>query len=81
MTKFMTLVLAFLIRVEVYGLDTLKAVLVFLYEAEGITVVRGKNRNCSTTNNHFFSELAQRIMKRANRFGPYGRLYEDSTGF
>jgi glutamate-ammonia-ligase adenylyltransferase len=50
--------------------------LVFLYEAEGITVSRGKNRNGSTTNNHFFSELAQRIMKRANRFGPYGRLYE-----
>ncbi len=50
--------------------------LVFLYEAEGVTVTRGKSRNGSTTNNHFFSELAQRIMKRANRFGPYGRLYE-----
>jgi glutamate-ammonia-ligase adenylyltransferase len=50
--------------------------LVFLYEAEGNTVPVGKTRNGSTTNNHFFSELAQRIMKRANRVGPYGRLYE-----
>ncbi|NOY30410.1 MAG: bifunctional [glutamate--ammonia ligase]-adenylyl-L-tyrosine phosphorylase/[glutamate--ammonia-ligase] adenylyltransferase, partial [Planctomycetes bacterium] len=55
--------------------------LVFLYEAEGSTSAsarsaspRGGNR--STTNNHFFSELGQRIIKRANYFGPHGRLYE-----
>jgi len=50
--------------------------LVFLYEAEGATISHSKSRKDSTTNNHFFNELAQRIMKRANRFGPYGRLYE-----
>ena len=33
MTKFIALVLAFLIRVEVYGLDVLKAFLVCLYDA------------------------------------------------
>ncbi len=50
--------------------------LVFLYEAEGHTVVGRRGQNGSTTNNHFFSELGQRIIKRANHFGPYGRLYE-----
>ena len=50
--------------------------LVFLYEAEGQTSTRRRGRNSSTTNNHFFSELSQRVIKRANHFGPYGRLYE-----
>lgn len=50
--------------------------LVFLYEAEGHTVAEGRDRSKSTTNNHFFSELGQRIIKRANQFGPYGRLFE-----
>lgn len=49
---------------------------VFLYEAEGNTVPDPRGRGESTTNNHFFSELGQRIMKRANQFGPYGRLFE-----
>jgi glutamate-ammonia-ligase adenylyltransferase len=30
----------------------------------------------NTSNNHFFSELGQRIIKHATYFGPYGRLYE-----
>ncbi len=50
--------------------------LVFLYEAEGHTQANSRTSNGSTTNNHFFSELGQRIIKRANHFGPYGRLYE-----
>ncbi len=48
--------------------------LVFLYEAEGTTLAN--RRGQSTTNNHFFSELGQRIIQRANHFGPYGRLLE-----
>jgi glutamate-ammonia-ligase adenylyltransferase len=51
---------------------------VFLYEAEGTTrpslAFRGSVQ--TTTNQHFFSELAQRIIKYVNRLGPYGRLYE-----
>ena len=50
--------------------------LVFLYEAEGQTVADRRGRGQSTNNNHFFSELGQRIIKRANQIGPYGRLYE-----
>ena len=50
--------------------------LVFLYEADGNTVVERRGPGQSTTNNHFFSELGQRIIQRANHFGPYGRLYE-----
>ncbi len=50
--------------------------LVFLFEAEGTTCTDRRGRNSSTTNNHFFSELGQRVIKRANHFGPYGRLYE-----
>jgi len=50
--------------------------LVFLYEAEGKTVADRHGRGESTSNNHFFSELGQRIIQRANQFGPYGRLFE-----
>jgi glutamate-ammonia-ligase adenylyltransferase len=50
--------------------------LVFLYESEGQTEPVQKGRQVSTSNSHFFSELGQKIMKRANHFGPYGRLYE-----
>ncbi|MAT73079.1 MAG: hypothetical protein CMJ58_26645 [Planctomycetaceae bacterium] len=50
--------------------------LVFLYEAEGNTAPRNRGRNNPTSNNHFFSQWAQRIMKTANYFGPQGRLYE-----
>jgi len=49
---------------------------VFLYDADGQTV-HARRRNGETTNNqHFFSELGQRIIKIATRLGPYGRLYE-----
>ncbi len=54
---------------------------VFLYECEGRTfhVDRQGSRTTSattTSNNHYFSELGQRIITRASRMGPYGRLYE-----
>jgi len=49
--------------------------IVFLYEAEGST--RATSRRTETTSNqHFFSELAQRIIKVATHLGPHGRLYE-----
>lgn len=54
--------------------------LVFLYEGDGQTVpvvdsgyVR---RGEVTTNQHFFSELTQRIIRRASYLGPHGRLYQ-----
>ncbi|NCA11282.1 bifunctional [glutamate--ammonia ligase]-adenylyl-L-tyrosine phosphorylase/[glutamate--ammonia-ligase] adenylyltransferase, partial [bacterium] len=51
---------------------------VFLYDHEGMTFpVRRSRRSLeSTTNAHFFSELAQRTMKVFNTFTPQGRLYE-----
>jgi [glutamine synthetase] adenylyltransferase / [glutamine synthetase]-adenylyl-L-tyrosine phosphorylase len=52
--------------------------LIFLYEAEGATFHSRRSRRSgeTTTNQHFFSELGQRIIKIANQLGPYGRLYE-----
>lgn len=50
--------------------------LVFLYEHEGRTHSPRRSRGGGTSNGHFFSELAQRIIKTASRMGPYGRLYE-----
>lgn len=52
--------------------------LIFLYEAEGSTFHARRSRRSgeTTTNQHFFSELAQRVVKMAGHLGPYGRLYE-----
>jgi glutamate-ammonia-ligase adenylyltransferase len=52
--------------------------LVFLYDADGSTFHARRSRKSSetTTNQHFFSELSQRIVKIASQLGPYGRLYE-----
>ena len=51
--------------------------LIFLYEADGATVHARRAPQRETTNNqHFFSELGQRIIKVASQLGPYGRLYE-----
>ncbi len=51
--------------------------LVFLYEAAGFTQPNQPgDRHESTSNQHFFSQLAQRITKLVTRIGPYGRLYE-----
>lgn len=51
--------------------------LIFLYEADGVTVhARRGKKDASTTNQHFFGELGQRIIKVASQLGPYGRLYQ-----
>ncbi len=51
--------------------------LIFLFEADGNTVpLRRGQRNTSTSNQHFFGELGQRIIKVATQLGPYGRLYQ-----
>jgi glutamate-ammonia-ligase adenylyltransferase len=50
---------------------------VFLYEAEGTTQHQGSRRSKeTTTNSHFFGQLAQRIIKVVTQLGPQGRLYE-----
>lgn len=51
---------------------------VFLYDHDGMTFPtrRGRRSLESTTNAHFFSELAQRTMKVCNSSTPQGRLYE-----
>jgi glutamate-ammonia-ligase adenylyltransferase len=51
--------------------------LIFLYEQDGNTMLGRRSRHAqTTTNQHFFSELGQRIIKVAARLGPQGRLYE-----
>jgi [glutamine synthetase] adenylyltransferase / [glutamine synthetase]-adenylyl-L-tyrosine phosphorylase len=51
---------------------------VFLYEGEGETRhFRSLRRTTeTTTNQHFFSQLGQRIIKVVTHLGPFGRLYE-----
>ena len=51
--------------------------IVFLFEAEGNTrpTMMSLSRQ-STTNQHFYGELGQRIISRIGRLGAYGRLYE-----
>ena len=51
--------------------------IVFLYEADGRTKAKHPSRrDKTTTNQHFFSQLAQRIIKVVTQLGPHGRLYE-----
>ena len=51
--------------------------IVFLYEADGMTQAKHPSRrDKTTTNQHFFSQLAQRIIKVVTQLGPQGRLYE-----
>ena len=51
--------------------------LVFLYEADGQTAFDFEQWQArSTSNQHFFSELAQRIIKTASRLSAHGKLYE-----
>ena len=54
----------------------------FVYEADGSTrhPTRSRDRE-TTTNQHFFSELAQRVTRVMNRLGPWGRLYEIDSQF
>jgi len=49
---------------------------VFLYEDEGLTRHARPTRSDTTTNQHFFNQLAQRIIKVTTQLGPQGRLYE-----
>ena len=51
--------------------------IVFLFEADGQTAFDyGLGAAQSTSNQHFFSELGQRIIKVASHLGVYGKLYE-----
>ncbi|MBX7167292.1 MAG: bifunctional [glutamate--ammonia ligase]-adenylyl-L-tyrosine phosphorylase/[glutamate--ammonia-ligase] adenylyltransferase [Pirellulales bacterium] len=51
--------------------------IVFLYQADGQTHALSRSRRSeTTTNNHFFSELGQRIIKVSSQLGPFGRLFE-----
>jgi glutamate-ammonia-ligase adenylyltransferase len=52
--------------------------MVFLYESDGATFHARRSRRSgeTTTNQHFFSELGQRVIKTGSQLGPHGRLYE-----
>jgi len=51
--------------------------IIFLYEGDGSTQFDSRHRSkAGTTNQHFFGQLGQRIIKSVNELGPYGRLYE-----
>ncbi|QDU27534.1 Glutamate-ammonia-ligase adenylyltransferase [Anatilimnocola aggregata] len=48
----------------------------FVYEAEGTTQSVGRAKRVqATTNSHFFTQLAQRILKELSQSTPQGRLY------
>ncbi len=49
---------------------------IFLYESDGMTRRRTSRDGETTSNQHFFSELAQRIIKSITQLGPQGRLFE-----
>lgn len=49
---------------------------IFLYEADGNTATGESPGRQTTTNQHFFSELGQRIIKAVGRLSSLGRLYE-----
>ncbi|MCE5304065.1 MAG: bifunctional [glutamate--ammonia ligase]-adenylyl-L-tyrosine phosphorylase/[glutamate--ammonia-ligase] adenylyltransferase [Planctomycetaceae bacterium] len=50
---------------------------IFLYEADGHTAPTSDGIvRSTTTNQHFFSELGQRIIKTTGRMSGFGRLYE-----
>ena len=50
---------------------------VFLYDADGHTRRNAPSpRGDTTTNQHFFSELGQKIIKATSRLSAFGRLYE-----
>jgi len=49
---------------------------VFLYPSDGPTAADGMGESGkTTTNQHFFSQLAQRIIRRTSHLGALGRLY------
>ncbi len=51
--------------------------LVFLYEADGNTAPEDRSDKAEgTSNQHFASQLAQRVIKTTSRLSAHGRLYE-----
>jgi glutamate-ammonia-ligase adenylyltransferase len=51
--------------------------LIFLYDADGQTVRQSPEKGDRTTSNqHFFGEVGQGIIKRCTQLGQYGRLFE-----
>jgi glutamate-ammonia-ligase adenylyltransferase len=51
--------------------------IVFLYESDGNTTAEpGQPARQTTTNQHFFSELGQRVIKISSQLSSLGRLYE-----
>lgn len=50
--------------------------IVFLYEADGHTAHDAGRSRETTSNQHFFSELGQRIIKSASHLSVFGRLFE-----
>lgn len=53
---------------------------VFIYLGDGETrPVSGGRRDNTTSNSHFYNQLAQRVTKRIAGVGAYGRLYELDT--
>ncbi len=46
----------------------------FLYEGDGTTHPGPRSRQQATTNSHFYSQLAQRVLKEATHLSPKGRL-------
>ncbi len=49
---------------------------VFLYDADGETRRRVGGHRSTTTNHHFFDQLAQEVTSRINKPGLFGQLYE-----
>jgi len=49
---------------------------VFLFEAAGMTQHEHPTHRKNTTNQHFFSQLAQKVIRVVTQLGPHGRLYE-----
>ncbi len=49
---------------------------VFLYDSDGETRRRVGGHRTTTTNRHFFNQLAQEVTSRINNPGPFGQLYE-----
>lgn len=49
---------------------------VFLHSGDGHTQRRVGGRRATTTNQHFFNQLAVNVIQRIHRLGPAGTLYE-----
>lgn len=53
---------------------------IFVYESDGLTRLPERSRrDTTTTNAHFFNQLAQKVVNAVTQLGPQGRLYELGT--